>query len=262
MNTMTTKANGQFWKNVMIGGIPGILIGAVGTGLVESAFAAKPGEVTPNPVTPALTPLPVAEVSDDMSFGEAYAAARGQIGPGGVFEWRGNIYNTYNAEEWDAMSPEDRAEFADRLTVTPVEVEQLPADDNDVQPDDVPMNNTSNDNQTHENEVVGELDVEIEEVGVVVMEDGYEVVMATGQVEGHSALIADVDCDGVIDVMAVDTNDNDIVDENELIDTTDAGLTVEDVVLLAENNISGDPSSDLYGGTPDYFNDADTSAFA
>ena len=257
MNTKTTKTNGQFWKSVMIGGIPGILIGSVGTGLAESAFAAQSGEVTP-----ALSPLSVAEVSDDMSFGEAYAAARGQVGPGGVFEWRGNVYNTYNAEEWDAMSPEDRAEFADRLTVTPVEVEQLPADDNDVQPDDVPANNPSNDDHTHEDEVVGEPDVEIEEVGVVVMEDGSEVVMATGQVEGHSALIADVDCDGVIDVMAVDTNDNDIVDENELIDTTDAGLTVEDVVLLAENNMSGDPSSDLYGGTPDYFNDADTSAFA
>lgn len=262
MDTKTTKTNGQFWKNVMIGGIPGILIGSIGTGLVESAFAAQSGEVTPDPVTPALSPLSVAEVSDDMSFGEAYAAARGQVGPGGVFEWRGNVYNTYNAEEWDAMSPEDRAEFAERLTVTPVEVEQLPAEENDIQPDDVPANNPSNDDHTHEDEVVGEPDVEIEEVGVVVMEDGSEVVMATGQVEGHSALMADVDCDGVIDVMAVDTNDDDIIDDNEFIDTTDAGLTVEDAVLLAENNMSGDPSSDLYGGTPDYFNDADTSAFA
>ena len=47
------------------------------------------------------------------------------------------------------------------------------------------------------------------------MEDGSEVVMATGQVEGHSALMADVDCDGVIDVMAVDTNDDDIIDDSD-----------------------------------------------
>lgn len=262
MNTKTTKVNGQFWKNVMIGGVPGILIGAVGTGLAESAFAAEPDDVVVDPVSPDLDPLPVAEVSDDMSFGEAYASARGQVGPGGVFEWRGNVYNTYNAEEWNAMSPEDRAEFADRLAATPVEIEQIQVEGEDVQPDEVPLHNPSNEEEAHEEDVVGELDVEVEEVGVVVMEDGSEVVVATGHVDGHSALMADVDNDGIIDAMAVDANDNDVIEDNEFIDTTDAGLTVDDAVLLAENNLSDDPSADLYGDTPDYFNDADTSAFA
>ena len=50
--------------------------------------------------------IPVASsVSDEMSFSEAFAAAREEVGPGGVFEWNGNVYNTYYADEWENMSP-------------------------------------------------------------------------------------------------------------------------------------------------------------
>lgn len=56
---------------------------------------------------------PVAEsVSDDMSFGDAFAMARQEVGAGGVFEWNGSHYNTYYKEEWDAMTKEDQQDFA------------------------------------------------------------------------------------------------------------------------------------------------------
>ena len=55
--------------------------------------------------------LPVADsVNDSMSFSEAFSAARAEVGPGGVFEWRGNVYNTYYADEWNNMSEEDKSE--------------------------------------------------------------------------------------------------------------------------------------------------------
>lgn len=38
-------------------------------------------------------------VNDEMSFNEAFAAARSEVGAGGAFEWRGNVYGTYYAEE-------------------------------------------------------------------------------------------------------------------------------------------------------------------
>lgn len=38
-------------------------------------------------------------VNDEMSFGEAFAAARAVYGPGAMFEWHGNVYNTYYKEE-------------------------------------------------------------------------------------------------------------------------------------------------------------------
>lgn len=268
VKSQPAKRNTQFWKNVMIGGIPGILIGAAGTGLATTASAAIP-EVDSDPAE--LSPLPIAEVSDDMSFGEAFAAAREQVGPGGVFEWRGNVYNTYNADEWEAMSPEDRAEFADRLSVTSIEIEedvtpevQEVVPEEPVDTDPVDDNNTENGTDVeHEDDVVGEeVDVQIEEVGVVVMEDGSEAVMAVGQVDGHTAVLADVDNDGVFDAMAVDHNDNDVVEDNEFADISDADITVDDAILLAQNNLADDPAADLYAGTPDYVNDADTSAFA
>ncbi len=40
-------------------------------------------------------------VNDSMSFDEAFASARGELGAGGVFEWRGQLYGTFYATEVD-----------------------------------------------------------------------------------------------------------------------------------------------------------------
>ncbi len=50
-------------------------------------------------------------VNDDMSFGEAFAAARDELGAGGVFMWNGNAYNTYYKEEWADMAQADKDSF-------------------------------------------------------------------------------------------------------------------------------------------------------
>ncbi len=46
-----------------------------------------------------------------MSFGEAFAAARAEVGPNGVFEWNGGYYGTYYENEWADMSDEFKREF-------------------------------------------------------------------------------------------------------------------------------------------------------
>lgn len=51
------------------------------------------------------------DVNDEMSFNQAFAAARAEVGAGGVFEWRGNIYGTYYADEWNEMSDDEKVEF-------------------------------------------------------------------------------------------------------------------------------------------------------
>ncbi len=51
------------------------------------------------------------DVNDDMSFNEAFAAARAEVGAGGAFEWRGNIYGTYYADEWNNMSDDEKDAF-------------------------------------------------------------------------------------------------------------------------------------------------------
>jgi hypothetical protein len=45
-------------------------------------------------------------VHDEMSFAEAFAAARAETGAGGVFEWRGQVFATFYATEVDQnMNP-------------------------------------------------------------------------------------------------------------------------------------------------------------
>jgi hypothetical protein len=72
--------------------------------------------------------LPVASsVSGAGSFAKAFSAARHEVGPGGVFRWNGNVYSTYTSEEWAKLSPEQQAEFADRVSEVEFEPEAVPA---------------------------------------------------------------------------------------------------------------------------------------
>lgn len=50
-------------------------------------------------------------VDDSMSFEEAFAAAREEVGPGGIFVWHGHAYGTYYEAEWNAISPEDKEQY-------------------------------------------------------------------------------------------------------------------------------------------------------
>jgi hypothetical protein len=67
----------------------------------------------PNPVAPPIyKDAPVAHsVDNDMTFTEAFKAARTEVGPGGVFEWHGKIYDTYYDEELSRMTPEQRHQY-------------------------------------------------------------------------------------------------------------------------------------------------------
>lgn len=50
-------------------------------------------------------------VNDDMSFAQAFASARADVGSNGVFEWRGGVYGTFYQDEWDNISEEYKEEF-------------------------------------------------------------------------------------------------------------------------------------------------------
>lgn len=75
------------------------------------ASAATPAAAT-HPVTPHfVAEAPVAHVSDDLSFADAFAAARAQVGAGGVFEWHGGVFSTYYENEWDGMTPQQQHQY-------------------------------------------------------------------------------------------------------------------------------------------------------
>jgi len=103
-------------------GAAGLSLGVLAMTLMGAAIPEENGEI--NPPTPANgggkeevevtihTDAPFADdVNDSMSFGEAFKTARTEVGAGGIFEWRGNLYHTYIKSEWDAMDKSERAEF-------------------------------------------------------------------------------------------------------------------------------------------------------
>lgn len=69
-------------------------------------------------------------INDDMSFDDAFIAARTEVGAGGVFTWHGNVYNTYTKDEWGSMSLEQRQEFLKDVGFKPRSDDSSPIPDN------------------------------------------------------------------------------------------------------------------------------------
>jgi len=68
--------------------------------------AVQSGTITPNENIEI-----AANVEPGMTFGQAYATAREEVGMGGIFSWRGEVYNTFTVEEWQGLSLGQRREF-------------------------------------------------------------------------------------------------------------------------------------------------------
>ena len=263
----------QTWMRVVVGGVAGILFGsvsAVGASAAYQHFAngeEPEPEVDVNlddvPVTPEneghytmSNGLEVAEVSDSMSFGEAFAAARAEVGPGGVFVWHGGVYGTYTADEWNSMSTAEHNEFAQLSQPAISEnVTAAPANNVDVvhHEPDVHIHNAAN----------GDDDVSIVGVEEVTLSDGSTATLAQANVDGHDVYMVDVDQDGTFDVAAMDANGNGQLDDNEVMDISGQGMGMSGGSGMATT--VSDPSTDDglltdasmgSDGMPDYMNDA------
>ena len=114
------KKQSQGWKTVSLGGVTGILMGGAGM-YAANAYGAE-GDTIEDlqteeqaEVQETANGIKVAEVDQSMSFGEAFEAARQEVGAGGVFHWHGGIYNTYTAAEWNSMTPEEHNQFSQQV---------------------------------------------------------------------------------------------------------------------------------------------------
>ena len=345
-------------KVVMFGSVPGVLLGAVGATMLrrskpeevimvedsvepEMLEPASVGEVADEvpdggveeiveetaeePVGESLPALDVIEVNDDMTFAEAFAAARAGSGSEGVFEWHGNVYSTMTKEEWDAMNEEEVEVFAGKMENSEIEVApvaDVPVDAAEqVVSEDVPepvvaeevteevveeviaeevvaeeaiaeevVEGVSEDvpepvaaegvAEEVVEEVIAEVVVEeivndenivvmeadendmtasavpgldetpitdtaldegiiIENVHIVQEEDS-EMTLINAEVNGYSALFADIDSDGVIDMMAVDVNDDSSLSDDEVFDLKGTGITVDDLCSAEIEDKFGD----------------------
>lgn len=216
----------------------------------------------------------VAQVNDDASFSEAFADARAQVGAGGVFEWRGHVYGTYYEEEWDNMTPEQRAQYQSKIDYGTI------AGDNVNTGADSPTSASSNTythaSSTHATQQQGEaiapntemvaepVDSDIKVLGVETIEDetGRSRIMAGIEIEGHQGLLVDVDNDQVMDVMMVDMNNDGQITSNEVADIAELNISVDDLQQHIAANQNPQGLLACNDGMPDYVNDADISSLA
>ena len=256
---MTAK---ETWKPVTIGGLTGILMGA-GAIYGVQAYAQRNDDVT---VVNPEEGIRVGSVNDGMSFAKAFEAARAEVGPGGVFTWHGNIYNTYTVDEWEALTDSEKLRFTNQVkpevSAADLNAHQLSGsvnDGEDVQivhhglSEDATLTNTSS-NSTEETSASQrdthqtEDDFGVDDVRIV----GY------GNVDGHLAISCDINSDGNADVAIIDVDDSHTLSPQDVIfDREGNHATLGE--LDNSNGYSGEMAQlenpDVAPDMPDYMNE-------
>ena len=271
------------WKPVVIGGVAGVAMGGVAT----AAVAATADDTTAEAVVDDTTltgvdgsahvdsSVPVAQVSDGMSFSEAFHSAHDQVGPGGVFVWHGQVYSTFTEDEWNSMTPAEQAEFGNHVHVQydepshasaqpaaqsapAVEVVSEPAANTGTHDEQVAHAGTQEPQvtvaQQPEQTNVTEGEVPQVEPEVLAYEtvsgaDGSQMDVAVVSVGGQTVGVYDVNQDGTADLMVADENNNQQIEENEIHDISAENVSMQ--ALHDDYMAQNDPS--MQG--PDYIND-------
>ena len=219
------KTNNTTWKPVTVSGFTGILMGAGAMQYAQNAELLASANET--------APIAEAKHHDELSFRDAFNAARAEMGPGGVFRWHGNLYNTYTADEWAAMSESEKDAFAELVSpeVSPedidteqlvaeaeAEVEKTEVEDTDVTVAEVPENDAELTAASEQPVQSDDDDVRVVGFGEVTLDNGHNVTVQEIDVNGQRVAVIDIDQDGTADVAMSDLNNNRQMDEGEVID--------------------------------------------
>jgi hypothetical protein len=165
---------------------------------------------------------------DGMEFSGtdgAFATARELVGPGGFFQWRGQTYNTYTKEEWDAMDEDQLADFASNLEENSnydsyefVEESQLASQSYDLNNDgviDVVMADVDGDGIQEVSQVDLNSDGEVDVIHDPTLDTINEAVpVATEAIQEAEPVygVSDSNQDGIIDAVVLDNNNDGFVD--------------------------------------------------
>ena len=267
------------WQSVSLGGVAGIAMGAAGSYALNALAAGNTVEETNEEATDGtssdtpeagaveqVSEVRLATVDQSLSFGDAFAAARAEVGSGGVFMWHGRLYNTFTAAEWQQMSDAEKEEFADG--VAPYLPQQTPhtVQHTSTETHTEEVTNVRIVQQPEKEETTDEPEVHFLGVTTHTTEDGETMNIGHMTVEGVNVALVDVDNDQVFDVQWADVNQNMELEEEEIRDISDRGFTVDTFSALssaeAEQSMGqaeqvSHVEEDLAPDMPDYMNDAD-----
>ena len=260
------KGEKPIWKKVAVGAGSGIFLGSAATllsasaplGHAEGENAEEEGSETHPEWTDGEVSV-ASSVSDDMSFSEAFTAARTEVGSGGVFEWHGNIYSTFTEDEWNGMTAEQRDEYGSHFswhsdnssTETASSTHSSTSSHSAHATDEVEVSEVT---QTSHTEEVAVVDVapEVEVLGVVHDEESGANIAGLA-VDGQEVVLIDVNGDETFDVMGADVNGDQQLTQNEMVDISGQNITVNDLGGISN------PDGSLYASNNsneiDYTND-------
>lgn len=296
----TTVLDGQ-WENpsqkkkesrehTIAAGVAGAILGAGGVVIIgeltDKAYAGEVpasddiisgGELVAETPAWAIGDIAVAQgVSDDMSFREAFAAARAEVGPGGAFEWHGGVYGTYTASEWNHMSGAEKADFNNHFSWSHLDssTSNVATKEHHHHHHHHPDNHITFDvvNEGHEaREIVDvvepvdeveyaydppqehsmieivDVEPEIEILGVV-HDDETGANIGGLLIDDQEVYLVDVEGDLIFDIAASDLDGSGTIDKNEVMDIRDQGLTVEDLGGFSNPYDDNLASDDFMGG--------------
>ena len=260
------KGEKSIWKKIAVGAGSGILLGSAATllsasaplGHAEGENAEEEGSETHPEWTDGEVSV-ASSVSDDMSFSEAFTAARTEVGSGGVFEWHGNIYSTFTEDEWNGMTAEQIDEYGSHFswhsdnssTETASSTHSSTSSHSAHATDEVEVSEVTQASHTEEVAVV-DVDPEVEVLGVVHDEESGANIAGLA-VDGQEVVLIDVNGDETFDVMGADVNGDQQLSQNEIVDISGQNLTVNDLGGISN------PDGSLYASNNsneiDYTND-------
>ena len=272
--------NAAKWKEVLLGGASGIVMGAAGTLFASSVPLDAAAETTNTGSGESESEAAdsnaqmATNVNDSMSFADAFAAARSEVGAGGVFEWHGNLYSTYTAEEWNNMDDAARNEFAESIQWDGPSHEYVASNHSHSSHTNDGANSTATTggNGTTQNPEKEDETPDVEIIGVehANIDGEHDSIIGTASVNGQSVYFIDVDGqDDEFEYMVSDANGNQRVDEGEIIDISQQHVSVSHFEQMAQSNQSAHDNEDqpvqYYANNedlPDYVNDADPGMLA